>query len=60
MELVKTTLLSDKTSYLQLFGHTDTIFYNRDFEKNILTSTWNDFPTKQNPNARYKYLSIYI
>ena len=41
IELVKTNLLVDKTSYLQLFGHKEALYYNRDFEKNILTSTWN-------------------
>ena len=50
--------LNDSSSYLQLLGPTLTNFYNHNIDIKMADSTWNDFPTKEEPLNRYKFVSF--
>ena len=60
MQYIQSNELDDNTDYLQ-FGNSDhkSFHYNKK-EINILGSTWSTFPTKENPDTRFKFLSFYL
>ena len=37
-----------------------TSFYTNILDQNIIDSTWNQYPTKENPKSRYKFTSCLL
>ena len=60
-QYIESNELNDSTDYLQLSSYEQKPFFtNKKDNVNILSSTWNTFPTKENPNNRFKFLSFYL
>lgn len=51
-------MLTDETDFLQLGQQTLTTFYSAVNDMNPNPSSWNVFPTKENPLAQYKFMSV--
>ena len=55
---VSTSLLADETQFLQLGTEIETFFYSAFNDMDPNPSSWNTFPTPENPLAQYKYMSV--
>ena len=57
---LETNELIDSSDYLQLTGPTQTIFYNHKDDYILEESSWKNFPTKESPLDKYKYVSFFF
>jgi len=51
-------LLSDRTDFLQLGSSNNRYFYSGFNDLNPQPSSWNAFPTEEDPFAQYKFCSV--
>ena len=52
--------ITDRTEYLQISGASEKFFNHYSPDKTQIPSSWNKFPTKENPNTRYKFTSMEV
>ena len=57
-KVVSTSLLSDQTDFLQLGSSYSRYFYSGFNDLNPQPSSWNKFPTEEDPFAQYKFCSV--
>ena len=55
---VSTSVLSDETDFLQLGQQSETLFYSAFNDMSPNPSSWNSFPTEEDPEAQYKFFSV--
>ena len=57
---IQSNQLNDNTDFLNFGNPVEKPFFNNKNDPNILESSWSRFPTKDDPTARYKFLSAYL
>ena len=58
--MIQTSQLNDETSLLQIGDAQENIFYGRNEKPELSPSAWNKFPSKEDPNSKYKFTSLEI
>ena len=57
---IMSEMLSDETSLVQLGDSVDRPIYTYNEEMKVTDSNWNKFPTTENPESKYKFLSVVV
>ena len=59
-QFIQSNQLNDDTDFFRISSPDEKPFFNNEKDPTVHASTWTHFPTKDNPTARYKFLSVYF
>ena len=59
-QYVQSNVLYDNSDYINFGSAQETSYFNAYLDLNIIQSSWNTFPTKENPMSKFKFASFYV